>query len=45
MSQSQLAKIERLDSVPSLETLNRYASGLGMRVTLNLTPLKPALEG
>ena len=45
MSQSQFAKIERLDSGPSLETLNRYASGVGMRVTLNLTPLKPALEG
>ena len=30
MSKSQLAKIERLDSTPSLKTLNRYANGLGL---------------
>lgn len=32
MKQPQLAKIERLDSIPSLVTLNRYAKGLGMKV-------------
>lgn len=45
MSQSQLAKIEQLDSIPSLETLNRYADGLNMQVTLNLTSLKHVVEG
>lgn len=28
MTQPQLAKIENLDSIPTLVTLNRYASGL-----------------
>lgn len=36
MKQPQLAKIERLDSIPSLVTLNRYANGLGMKVQISL---------
>jgi transcriptional regulator with XRE-family HTH domain len=34
MPQPQLAKIERLDSTPTLTTLNRYAQGLGLEVKL-----------
>lgn len=37
MKQPQLAKIERLDSVPSLATLNRYAAGLGLKLKLTVT--------
>lgn len=40
MKQPQLAKIEQLQSMPSLTTLNRYAKGLGLQVTLALTPLE-----
>jgi transcriptional regulator with XRE-family HTH domain len=40
MKQPQLAKIEQLQSMPSLATLNRYAKGLGLKVTLALTPLE-----
>lgn len=40
MKQPQLAKIEQLQSMPSLTTLNRYAKGLGLKVTLALTPLE-----
>lgn len=36
MKQPQLAKIERLDSVPSLATLNRYAAGLGLKLKLTV---------
>ncbi|WP_370531179.1 helix-turn-helix domain-containing protein [Lacticaseibacillus parahuelsenbergensis] len=36
MKQSQFAKIERLDSVPSLTTLSRYAKGLGKRIRLSI---------
>lgn len=36
MKQPQLAKIERLDSISSLVTLNRYANGLGMKVQISL---------
>ncbi|MQS52701.1 helix-turn-helix domain-containing protein [Companilactobacillus mishanensis] len=36
MKQPQLAKIERLDSVPSLVTLNRYAHGLGLEIKLSI---------
>ena len=32
MKQPQLAKIERLDSLPTLATLNRYARGLGKEI-------------
>lgn len=32
MKQSQLAKIEQLDSTPTLTTLNRYAKGLTIRI-------------
>ncbi|WP_155286875.1 helix-turn-helix domain-containing protein [Lacticaseibacillus zhaodongensis] len=37
MKQPQLAKIERLDSIPSLSTLNRYAAGLGLKLKLVVT--------
>lgn len=30
MTQPQLAKIESLDSIPTLTTLNKYARGLGL---------------
>ncbi|MDE3283292.1 helix-turn-helix transcriptional regulator [Lacticaseibacillus casei] len=36
MKQPQLAKIERLDSVPSLMTLSRYAKGLGKEIRLSI---------
>jgi len=39
MSQPQLAKIEHLDSMPSLATLNRYAHGLGLEIKLSLEPV------
>lgn len=39
MQQSQLAKLEQLDSLPTLKTLNRYANGWGLQVTLSVTPL------
>lgn len=38
MSQPQLAKIERLDSIPSLSTLNRYADGLDLEIKISLKP-------
>lgn len=37
MKQPQLAKIERMDSIPSLATLNRYAAGLGLKLKLLIT--------
>ncbi|BAI40903.1 conserved hypothetical protein [Lacticaseibacillus rhamnosus GG] len=37
MTQPQLAKIERLDSVPSFNTLNRYAAGLGLKLKISIT--------
>lgn len=40
MKQPQLAKIERLDSLPSLSTLNRYAKGLGLEIKISLEPVK-----
>lgn len=40
MKQPQLAKIERLDSMPSLTTLNRYAHGLGLEIEVKLKPVK-----
>jgi len=36
MKQPQLAKIERLESVPSLTTLNRYAEGLGFEIRMQV---------
>ncbi|RNE46144.1 helix-turn-helix domain-containing protein [Lacticaseibacillus paracasei] len=36
MKQPQLAKIERLDSLPTLATLNRYAKGLGKEIRLSI---------
>lgn len=40
MTQPQLAKIENLDSVPTLATLNRYAAGLGLQINLSVVPLE-----
>ncbi|GHP13310.1 hypothetical protein YK48G_07350 [Lentilactobacillus fungorum] len=37
MKQPQLARIERLDSAPSLATIERYAQGLGFEMELSLT--------
>ena len=34
MKQPQLAKIENLTSIPSLETLDRYARGLGLQAVV-----------
>lgn len=39
MKQPQLAKIENMTSVPSLSTLDRYAKGLGLAVTISFRPL------
>lgn len=39
MSQPQLAKIESLDSMPSLKTLNRYAKGLGYEMKVKFEPI------
>ena len=36
MKQPQLAKIERLDSLPTLATLNRYVRGLGKEIRLSI---------
>ncbi|ONN40441.1 helix-turn-helix domain-containing protein [Enterococcus mundtii] len=38
MKQAQLSKIENLTSVPSMATLNRYAAGLGLSMTITFTP-------
>lgn len=40
MSQPQLAKIENLDSTPTLATLNKYAKGLGLEIKLSILPLE-----
>lgn len=39
MTQPQLAKIENLDSTPSLKTLNRYAKGLGYEMKVTFAPI------
>lgn len=38
MKQPQLAKIERMESTPSLTTLNRYAHGLGLEIRMQVVP-------
>lgn len=38
MSQPQVAKIESLESMPTLTTLNKYASGLGLQIKLTVLP-------
>ena len=35
-----IAKIEQLDSVPSFNTLNRYAAGLGLKLKISITAEK-----
>lgn len=42
MTQPQLAKIENLDSTPTLATLNKYAKGLGLEIKLSILPLETA---
>ena len=42
MTQPQLAKIENLDSIPKLPTLNKYAAGLGLQIKLSISPLMEA---
>ena len=42
MTQPQLAKIESLDSTPTLSTLNKYAKGLGLEIKLSILPLEIA---
>lgn len=39
MTQPQLAKIENLNSTPTLATLNKYAKGLGLEIKLSILPL------
>lgn len=39
MKQPQLAKIENLTSISSLETLDRYAKGLGLKAVISFKPL------
>lgn len=39
MTQPQIAKIENMDSIPTLETLRKYAAGLGLKVTLSVSPV------
>lgn len=39
MKQPQLAKIERMESTPSLATLNRYANGLGLEIHMQIVPV------
>lgn len=39
MKQPQLAKLERLDSIPTLATLERYAAGLGLKISLSITSI------
>ena len=39
MTQPQLAKIENMDSTPTLATLNKYAAGLGLEIRLSISPL------
>lgn len=42
MKQPQLAKIENMTSIPSLETLDRYAKGLGLQTIITFKPLTTA---
>lgn len=39
MTRTQLIKIENLDSIPTLSTLNKYAKGLGLKIKLSILPL------
>lgn len=38
LSQPKIAKIENLDSMPTLKTLRRYAAGLGLKINLEVVP-------
>jgi hypothetical protein len=37
LTQPQIARIEKLDSTPTLETLNKYAKGLGLQIKLTIS--------
>lgn len=37
LTQPQIARIEKLDSTPTLETLNKYAKGLGLQINLTIS--------
>lgn len=39
MSQSQIARLENLDVMPTLSTLQKYASGLGFTISLSVVPV------
>lgn len=39
MKQPQLAKIESMTSLPSLNTINRYAEGLDLVATISFKPM------
>ncbi|GBG94072.1 hypothetical protein LFYK43_05310 [Ligilactobacillus salitolerans] len=39
MKQPQVAKLEMLESLPTLRTLNRYAKGLGLKLKVGLVPV------
>ena len=36
MKQPQISKLEMLESVPTLKTLNRYAKGLGLKLEIGV---------
>lgn len=39
MTRAQLAKVENMKSLPSWDTLNRYAEGLGLAPMISFEPL------
>ena len=39
MSQSQIARLENLDVMPTLSILQKYASGLGFTISLSVVPV------
>lgn len=40
MTQPQIARIESLDTIPTFETLTRYAKGLGLQIKLTVSPIE-----
>lgn len=38
MTQPQLAKIEQLNSIPTFSTLEKYAAGLDLQISLSIKP-------
>lgn len=41
INQADISKLERGNANPSLRTLQRLASGMGMRLKLSFEPIKP----